>query len=76
MSAHGLVKSLVFFFFVWPFIILRYDEEKWRVIYLVQIKVVLGSRESVAFLLFRLEPFEQFVEDVVVTLLRRVSHDP
>lgn len=44
--------------------------------YLIQVEIVVGGRQSITFLLFWAQALEQFVEDVVVALVGRVSHDP
>jgi hypothetical protein len=45
-------------------------------VYLIQVEIVVGGRQSITFLLFWAQALEQFVEDVVVALVGRVSHDP
>jgi hypothetical protein len=44
--------------------------------YLIQVEIVVGSRQSITFLLFSSQTLEQFVKDVVVALVGGVSHDP
>lgn len=45
-------------------------------VYLIQVEIVVGGRQSITFLFFWAQALEQFVEDVVVALVGRVSHDP
>lgn len=44
--------------------------------YLVEVKVLVGAKESVLVPELLIEPRKKLVEDVVVSLVRRLGHDP